>query len=556
MRIAILLLAIGAAVGFWVGNPGGQGGGSARAALLSSEMEPARSPAPIPPTVDGWRKLIEENPREIATARMWPGIEALTLDELVARAREMAASTRRDFDEQAIFRTLVVRWRELDLAGLADFLPEIANTGMRRDAEQIVLSALAREDYARGRELAAQLDDPVAAECTLIGGLAFVDPARAAAEADRLLAGAAVRGIEREVSRLRTHDIARKWAEHNPEEAMTWASALENPDLRAQAMAGAFGPMIKADPAAVAAILAESGDEQMLDGLAITLIGQWGEADWDAAADWAAGLAPGSARAKALAHLAFQRPDETAALLERASPADDQLALAMARALEERSPEVKMTLFEAVDPEQIGMDDLRTLPGAARQLGYDRVLALAANLPDALARKQLADRTIAYQAREDGPAAAAAADAFPDPGLRPQLAETVATNWADRDFTAALEWVLAKPGGADGQLFGRFLSRIARDQTRPVAETLEAHFVNDAAAANDPAFEPAVDTVTAELAARDPSATAAWVAALAPGHNRDSALNTLQRRWGRTDPAGRDAWLDSLPAADREAAAK
>ena len=543
MKIALVIFVAAIVAGYWAGRrPILVGEVTAESAV----SPPAGEAPPIreTPSLAQWRDLSDDDSSRLATAQMWPAIEALSLEELIVKAREMASARSSDYQDQQLFRMLVTRWRDLDVYGLVDFVPGIVDFNLKRVAAEIAIAAIGAKDYARGLELTAELDDPRKAEASLIRALASTDPARAAGEADRFLAGAALRGVGRDFAGLRTREIAKNWAERNPEAAMAWASALENPELRAEAMAGAFGPMIKEDPAGVAAVLAEAGDESMLGGLAGALMAEWNESDPVAALAWARALPPGDGQGRALAQLAIASPAEAVALVGN----DSARVLAVVRALGERSPEATLALLETVPPEQITNKDIAGLDWNAVRVSHDRVLALAANLVDRQAKLVLAERVIGSQGSTDSRGAADAAAAFPDPEISESLTRQAVREWGLRNYTDALEWVLGQPEGAGGNLFSKFVGGIASSQPVPVGETLTAHFAAEPSAANNPAFRSAIESV---VGSRKPEAAAVWVDSLPAGSNRDSALRRLSQKWMRIEPSSREAWATGLSTEDR-----
>ena len=549
MKLAIAILLVAAILGYFAGKK--QVGETTEPMVVQAPELPNKK-VPELPTLVQWREMNSGDLSDLAPAHTWPAIEALTLDELIAKVQEMASGTSTDYRDRQFFRMLITRWRDIDLYGLADYANEIKNPYLRKETVTLTLTALGEQDYRRGLTLAALTDDIGKSECDLISGLARVDPVRAAAESSKLVAGAKLRGIESDVSRLPVRGIAKKWAEQDPEAAMAWASALENPKLRASAMSGAFGPMIEDDPAGVAAILADAEDSSMLEGLAGTLMTRWAKTDRDAAIAWAAGLPAGGGKAGAFAQLASQEPAEAVALMAQ----DNALTLAVVRALGKRSPEATLSLLESVPPEMITRADIKEFDWRAVQVSFDRVLDLAAKITNRETREALATRTVLSRAWRDPLGAAESAASFPHPELSESLVKSVVREWALREYTDALEWVLARPSGAGSALFSQFVTTVASTRPHPVSATLVAHFASTPGAVNDPAFARAAGNVAGALAERDAQNAADWVDSLPGGSNRDNALRRLSQTWKRVEPARQEAWFAGLTQEDRAVIAR
>ncbi len=134
------------------------------------------------------------------------------------------------------------------------------------------------------------------------------------------------------------------------------------------------------------------------------------------------------------------------------------------------------------------------------------------------------------------------------PRFQGELLEHTFARWASKDASGAAAWVAALPEGAGKQ---NALLRLV--ETWPAGETEALAALARAVRIDDVALSAAFASRWGE---RDPSATAEWVAQLAPGAMRDEATVALAAAWAERSPADAASFVARLPAVEvREIAA-
>lgn len=128
-------------------------------------------------------------------------------------------------------------------------------------------------------------------------------------------------------------ELARDWAARDPAAAEKWAAAFDDPEDRERAMSHVCLEVAGGSPRDAIEIVRRN---ELNSGMIESIVGQWGIADFEAAADWARELPTGDLRDNALARLALVRaeksPVEAASMVSTAlaaGPAQEEAAIAV-----------------------------------------------------------------------------------------------------------------------------------------------------------------------------------------------------------------------------------
>lgn len=232
-----------------------------------------------------------------------PGLQAAALVKLVEGIRltdapaALSASVGQTNRVSTEFRQLLVRrWTKGDAPAAAEWVERNLSGAARFSALNAVASTWAESDAAGAEQWARRLPDLEERGNSLLaiaGEMTRDDPAAALALAVDLPPG-----LVRDEFLLHA---AGEWAGRDAKSAIEWGQQIQNEDLRAQMLAAIATGFAEKDPAAAAALAAQSmpaGRAQ--DDAVVGIVQRWVQQNPEQAAAWVAAFPEGTLRDTAL----------------------------------------------------------------------------------------------------------------------------------------------------------------------------------------------------------------------------------------------------------------
>jgi hypothetical protein len=415
-------------------------------------------------------------------------------------------------DSRELLARLVSRWAELDPGAAFEWTQALKADGCW-EAIEAAVETWARRDAKAAEERIARLPSNFRTDRTLealIKGVAESDPKNAFAifqgntdrlgeyfakdffelwaETDPASAAAAVVTLPTGPQRVRAlRAVAEKWGQADRASALAWAESAETAKA-------ASGPGGRIDPEVTAQILQP-----------------WLSEAPDAAREWIKGLPDGDKKYDLLQVLCKSVSDEDPqlasefvsllpagsrqsaagrALVKNWGDRDFSSALAWAKQADDG-------LRQTVLPDLVTRMAWNDLPGA---------MSLAQSIGGGKAQERATVSVLWQWSNRDPAAAAAWAATQPK---NPVYWGWIARNWAGQDSAAATQWLTSLPDGSEKDV--------------ALADGAEA------------------------LAKQEPQSAADWIALIGDEKKRNTAYESLARKWLETAPKAAQAWLENAP---------
>lgn len=399
-------------------------------------------------------------------------------------------------------------------------------------------------------------------------------------------------GIQ-ELSDARKDEIAKRFSlESQLSRARAIAEAATNPGAAWQRALGVEGPTrndtlwrvsqrwFSLDPAAALSALGAVPDRDRRDSWQRSLLARWGGSDREAALQWAVSQPPSANRTSQIAEVAAAAAEDSPAeMLQFAATLDTKARREVAQrvlavwaesepraalaALEEMDdpPLKRMTQSSLVrtwaesDPLAVfewarirpASDNrtqaLTTALGSVADSAPTDALALAEEL-DAAARSNAIERVLWRWGQDDSRAAAAWLDGSPH--KTPDAVAAVVNGYAAFDADEAFDWLQTQSDEAQRRSASAIVWRVAEESPETALEMIVR--IDDPSTTAISGFQ-----LMSRWAEDDPHAAVRAIARLG-----DDARLPLYRSafsaWARHDPEGATAFVDQVPASDRDSA--
>ena len=426
-------------------------------------------------------------------------------------ARQQPASVRERFLNSA-----VQTWARRDAAAALDYVAKVPELELRRSLRLAAFTGVAERDAEAAWLLVEKFPNRTErADLTHAVLLAMVRR-----DASRALQLAVETGGADRYGAL-TQQVLSGWLELDPKRAGEWLRQLPGGPQRSQLVAAMTGELARVQPE-LAVDLARSlpagagRNQAILDGF-----NQWARSDNDSLLRWAGAAQDPAilrlARSAAIEYWAGADPKKAAAMLTTSGlgTGDRDNAIGqIARQWAQRDSSEALTWAQSLPPGQ--------------QLE---------SIPFILSQRAIANPKSAVEEAEQ----------LADARLRRRSLQTVVTEWAGRDGSAAGTWLM---GQADHRLVAELAPGILQqlgETDRPAAEALLNRLPNGEARVN------AVAAMVAGLANSNLRDALGVLERLPPGEAQEQALERLSGIWVQQDPEAAAKYALTHPGTDGRA---
>jgi hypothetical protein len=319
-------------------------------------------------------------------------------------------------------------------------------------------------------------------------------------------------------------NLANEFGSVSPREAMAWAQSLPKNQFREECIALVWQGWAQADPARVAAELANASDARLLPNTAGVVARHWSRSDPDAALAWISSLDNEEVRNAALGNFDFN--------LETMG------TKGASKILEAAASERFRNEFAANVAQQIARDDLQ------------EALSWAESLPAEKGRTA-AISSVVNQWTTDDPAGAVRFIAeLPEGKERSETLTRALNSWADTEPDAAYAYALALPAGEERDKAMVNVIGTARRTEPEKALTWFESLENPAVAGQ------LAQGFAESLIKTDPAAALKLVSQV-PVEGQPQAYWGLVRGWAFDHPQEAGEWVKNLPPGEaRDSAVK
>jgi hypothetical protein len=313
------------------------------------------------------------------------------------------------------------------------------------------------------------------------------------------------------------------WADSDPAAALQWAQKNTTGNAQSMALGQIVNNVANTDPLAALGIVQQMSDTTNHNSLIFQTINSWAQSDPAAALAWAgtnlSGTEQTTATNLALRQLINVNPDASASYVTSLPDGGNrnnlinQVVTSMART--------------DTDGALAWISSTPNIDDATRNSAMQNVMSNLDQVDPAAAAAKLATLTI---------------DTSTPTGQNAflSMANQIASNWADSDPTAALNWAANLTGAARQGALSSTLTTVAN------SDPASAWNIVMSMSPNDPAQQALIGSVANSWARTDPASATDLLGSLDPAQLVNT-VGTLSNSWLRDDPQAASEWIDTLP---------
>ncbi len=343
--------------------------------------------------------------------------------------------------------------------------------------------------------------------------------------------------------------ILGEWAQKDPAQALAWAKAQTDRNMRSEDVGWVFlfWPVKDITSALAAADeLATTADRNRMK---VRLIDRLAYADPAAALLLAQKLPPGRDTTQNYHSIftAWAEMDRPAALAAVANLPPGQIRndalISIAEAWSRTDPAAVLTWANSLPPSDVRNNAINYV---VSKMGYDDAagaMALTKELPPGDFRTNAMYNVLNELVQSDPKATIAYLDSLPAGSTRDRFTQYAVSEWSRTDPQAAMDWT---ENTLTGQAYDKSMAGILQT----VGENNPAEAAAYLAKLSDPAVENiAIPQLASQWAQSDIKSALAWVQSLPAslGDTRLQAFNNVMNSWINGDPASAAAYLATIP---------